>query len=83
MYLCQKLTQMKRFLIVLAVALLALTVSSCQKVKYCQCSAFIDNEDVPLGDDYYMVENGTCNDKAKEIVGWGTVTCKEVQVEDE
>ena len=26
----------------------------------------------------YIIETGTCNDKAKEIVGWGQVTCREV-----
>ena len=26
----------------------------------------------------YIIESGTCNDKAKEIVGWGQVTCREV-----
>ena len=45
--------------------------------------AYVDNEDVMLGDDYYMMEHGTCNDKAKEIVGWGQVTCKEVNVEED
>lgn len=74
---------MKKFLIVVAFSLCGLALVSCQKVKYCQCSAFINNEDVALGEDYYMIERGTCNDKAKEIVGWGTVTCKEVKVEDE
>ncbi|MCR5013431.1 MAG: hypothetical protein K6A28_01505 [Bacteroidales bacterium] len=68
----------------LSVLLLALVaVSSCTKTKYCQCSAFIDNVDVPLGEDYYIIEHGTCNDKAKEIVGWGSVTCVEVELEDE
>ena len=26
----------------------------------------------------YIIESGTCNDKAKEISGWGQVTCQEV-----
>lgn len=26
----------------------------------------------------YIIESGTCNDKAKEIKGWGQVTCREV-----
>lgn len=74
---------MKKLLIIMAFVFCGLALASCQKVKYCQCSAFIDNEDVALGEDYYMIEHGTCNDKAKEIVGWGTVTCKQVDVEED
>ena len=69
--------------LVIAATLLLLACASCTKAKYCQCFAYIDNEDVLLGDDYYMMEHGTCNDKAKEIVGWGQVTCKEVDVEED
>lgn len=76
------LIQMKKSLIILA-TLLLLVATSCTKVKYCQCFAYIDNEDVMLGEDYYMMEHGTCNDKAKEIVGWGQVTCKEVDMEED
>ena len=74
---------MKRVLRLSAVMLMLVLASSCTKTKYCQCYAFIDNEDIALGDDYYIVENGTCNDKAKEIVGWGAVTCKEVNIDSE
>ncbi|MBR6878923.1 MAG: hypothetical protein IKM95_06030 [Bacteroidales bacterium] len=74
---------MKRFLRLSAVMLMLVLASSCTKTKYCQCFAYINNEDIALGEDYYIVENGTCNDKAKEIVGWGAVTCKEVNVESE
>lgn len=74
---------MKRIIRFLAVVLVLMAMSSCNKTKYCQCFAFIDNEDIPLGEDYYIVEDGTCNDKAKEIFGWGAVTCKEVSVESE
>lgn len=74
---------MKKTIVIIAILFLALGFSSCQKVKYCQCFAYVDNEDVMLGDDYYMMEHGTCNDKAKEIVGWGQVTCKEVNVEED
>ena len=74
---------MKKIVRFLAVVLVLMAMSACDKTKYCQCFAFIDNEDIPLGEDYYIVENGTCNDKAKEIVGWGAVTCKEVEVESE
>ena len=74
---------MKKRIVIIASILLTLAFASCQKVKYCQCFAYVDNEDVMLGDDYYMMEHGTCNDKAKEIVGWGQVTCKEVDVEED
>ena len=73
---------MKKKFFIIAFALMTLTFASCQKVKYCQCFAYVDNEDVQLGDDYYMMEHGTCNDKAKEIVGWGQVTCKEVNLDE-
>ena len=92
---------MKKLLIVAVMALMLLGFDSCQKHKYCQCYAYIDGEDVPLGEDLdissmtaanieesletkykynlYIIESGTCNDKAKEIVGWGNrVTCREV-----
>ena len=74
---------MKKRIVIIAFMFLTLAFASCQKVKYCQCFAYIDNEDVMLGEDYYMMEHGTCNDKAKEIVGWGQVTCKEVNVEED
>lgn len=74
---------MKKSIVIIAITLLVLAFSSCKKVKYCQCFAYVDNEDIMLGDDYYMMEHGTCNDKAKEIVGWGQVTCKEVNVDDD
>lgn len=73
---------MKKRIILIAFTMVLLAFSSCQKVKYCQCFAYIDNEDVQLGEDYYMLEHGTCNDKAKEIVGWGQVTCKEVNLNE-
>lgn len=79
----QKKEEMRRVLRLTAVALMLVLAASCTKTRYCQCSAFIDNEDVALGEDYYIIEHGTCNDKAKEIVGWGTVNCKEVHLENE
>lgn len=30
----------------------------------------------------YIIEDGTCNDKAREIVGWGQVTCIEIDPKD-
>ena len=74
---------MKKIGIILMLTISLASFSSCNKTKYCQCYAFVNNEDIPLGEDYYMVEHGTCNDKAKEIVGWGNVTCREVEVETE
>ena len=85
-------------------ALLAMGISSCQKCKYCQCYAYVDGEDIGLGEDIsieeltadqidamqdryrynlYVIEHGSCKDKAKEIVGWdqgsARVTCEEVK----
>ena len=79
----KQINTMKKLFLAIVAVLLLLTATSCKKVKYCQCFAYVDNEDVMLGDDYYMMEHGTCNDKAKEIVGWGQVTCKEVDVEED
>ena len=72
----------KKHIILVGLTLVILAFTSCQKAKYCQCFAYVDNEDVLLGDDYYMMEHGSCNDKAKEIVGWGQVTCKEVNLNE-
>ena len=33
-------------------------------------------------DNLYVMEHGTCNDKAKEFSGWGQVTCREVDPKD-
>ena len=33
-------------------------------------------------DNLYVMEHGTCNDKAKEFTGWGPVTCREVDPKD-
>lgn len=74
---------MKKHIIIIAFVLLALACTSCHKTRYCQCFAFIENEDVMLGEDYYIIEHGTCNDKAKEILGWGQVTCKEVNLDED
>ena len=95
---------MKKFLIVAAIALMMMGFDSCQKNKYCQCYAIVDDEDVALGEDLaigsmteeqilaldakykynlYIIEHGTCNDKKKEIVGWGNqVSCVEVDPMD-
>lgn len=90
---------MKRLLMVTALSVLLLGLGSCQKNKYCQCYAFVDGEDISLGEDLdvgnmteeqieawdaksnynlYIIEEGNCSDKAREISGWGQVTCKEV-----
>ena len=74
---------MKKILRLTLMLLLLVAVSSCQKSKYCRCSAVIDNEVVELGEDLFIIEHGNCSDKAKEIIGWGTVTCVEEQVEGE
>lgn len=88
---------MKKIVFLVLAALLIVGFSSCHKHRYCQCYAYVDGEDIPLGEDVnitemtaaaldsldstynvYIIESGTCNDKAKEIVGWGQVTCREV-----
>ena len=79
---------MKKVSIVISLALILPFVTSCHKAKYCQCTATCTNqedvvEQVELGDDYYIIETGTCNDKAKEIIGWGQVICREVDVDNE
>lgn len=79
---------MKKISILISLALILLFVTSCHKSKYCQCTTVCTNQEgveevVELGEDYYIIETGTCSDKAKEIVGWGQVTCTEVDVENE
>ena len=94
---------MKRFLFVATMAVLMLALGSCQKNKYCQCYAYVDGEDISLGEDLdvgnmteeqieawnardnynlYIIEHGNCSDKAREISGWGQVTCREVDPKD-
>ncbi|MCF0200490.1 MAG: hypothetical protein HUK16_03830 [Bacteroidales bacterium] len=69
---------MKKFLFVIALVSL-MAFSSCKKTRYCRCSVIIEDEAVELGEDYYLIlDRSTCADRAKEIVGWGRVTCTEV-----
>lgn len=42
--------------------------------------ALIQNDN--FKENVYIIEEGTCSDKAKEITGWGQVTCKEVDPKD-
>lgn len=42
--------------------------------------ALIQNDN--FKENVYVIEEGTCSDKAKEITGWGQVTCKEVDPKD-
>lgn len=73
---------MKKLLI--AMTLIAMfAFSSCNKARYCRCSVIIDDEAVELGEDYYMIlDHSSCDERAKEIVGWGHVTCTEVSEEE-
>ena len=93
---------MRKGMIIIALSVLTLAFASCQKMKYCQCYAVVDGEDVGMGEDIdvaslteeqiasmstandnlYIMEHGTCNDKAKEFTGWGKVTCREVDPKD-
>ena len=92
----QKIPNMKRFLMIAALSVLLIGLGSCQKNKYCQCYAYVEGEDISLGEDLdvgamteeqieawdsrdnynlYIIEHGNCSDKAREITGWGQVTC--------
>ena len=63
----------------IAAALLILLLPSCKKTRYCRCTTIQNEEVVNLGEDYYTIEDGSsCNDRSKEIVGWGQVICTEV-----
>lgn len=71
---------MKKYLVVVfALSLLALT--SCHKTRYCKCTTIINEEVVEVGEEgeFYLIEDGraSCAEKAKEIQGWGQVTCTE------
>ena len=69
---------MKKCLII-AAALLILALPSCRKTRYCRCTATLNEEVQELGDEFYVIEDGSrCSDRAKEIVGWGQVICTEV-----
>ncbi len=76
---------MKKYLIILlAMALVGL--SSCHKTRYCKCTTIINEEVVEVGqaDEYYVIEDGreSCAEKAKDIDGWGHVTCTEYSEEE-
>ena len=42
---------MKKSIVIIAFTFLVLALSSCQKYKYCQCYAFVDGEDLALGEE--------------------------------
>ena len=70
--------KMRKYMIILA-ALLLLGATSCKKTRYCRCTTIQNDEVVNLGEDYYIIEDGSsCSDRAREIVGWGQVICNEV-----
>ena len=81
--LLQKISMtMKKVLIAIALILVVLCFS-CKKTRYCRCSTIINDEAVELGQDYYIIlDRSSCDDRAKEIVGWGHVTCVEVSEEE-
>lgn len=73
---------MKKCLII-AAALLILVLPSCKKTRYCRCTAVLNEEVHELGDEFYVIEDGSsCSDRAKEIAGWGQVICTEVSKEE-
>jgi hypothetical protein len=70
--------KMRKYVIILA-ALLLLGATSCKKTRYCRCTTVQNEEVVELGEDFYVIEDGSsCSDRAREIVGWGQVICTEV-----
>lgn len=70
--------KMRKYVILVA-ALLLLCATSCKKTRYCRCTTIQNEEVVELGDEFYIIEDGSsCSDRAKEIVGWGQVICSEV-----
>lgn len=70
---------MKKGIWIAVFLMLALTVSSCKKTRYCRCSTIQNDEVVELGSDFYVIEDGSsCTDRSREIVGWGQVICAEV-----
>ncbi len=70
--------KMRKYMIIIA-ALLLLCATSCKKTRYCRCTTIQNDEVVELGEDFYVIEDGSrCSDRAKEIVGWGQVICTEV-----
>lgn len=73
---------MKKFLMAIALVFVV-AFSSCNKTRYCRCSVIIDDEAVELGEEYYMIlDRSSCDERAKEIEGWGRVTCVEVSEEE-
>ena len=74
--------KMKKFLFLL-LAMAILVMPSCKKTRYCKCTTIQNDEVIELGEDYYTIEDGSsCNDKSKEIAGWGQVICTEVSEEE-
>ena len=72
-------TGMKKTVLMIALAVLALSVASCKKVRYCKCTSIQNDEVIDLGEDYYYIEDGsTCTDRSREIQGWGQVVCREI-----
>lgn len=55
-YLCTKFHGMKKSLLVLLLIIIGLGFSSCQKSRYCQCYAIIEDETVAFGDEIDVTE---------------------------
>lgn len=74
---------MRKKILLFALLMLALTLVSCKKTRYCRCTTIQNEEVVDLGDDFYTIMDGSsCDDRAREIVGWGQVICTEVSKEE-
>ena len=73
---------MRKYVIILA-AFALLCTASCKKTRYCRCTTIQNDEVVNLGEDFYVIEDGSsCSDRAKEIVGWGQVICTQVSKQE-
>ena len=55
-YLCTKFHGMKKNLLVVLLIVIGLGFSSCQKSRYCQCYAIVDDETIAFGDDIDVSE---------------------------
>lgn len=50
-YLCRKFLGMKKLLLVILLVCMGLGLGSCQKSRYCQCYAMVEDETVAFGEE--------------------------------
>ncbi len=58
-YLCRKFQAMRRLLLLSLLVLLGLGLASCQKSRYCQCYATVDDKTVGFGEEIPGIEDMT------------------------